>query len=111
MASSDVKATWRTLYREKSYALINLCGLSLAIACCLILGLYLRSELTYDKHNTRYKQIYRAEQEIVVNGAPTNFALTSIALGPVLKQHYPEVKDYVRFRSVSNQNQFPTRKP
>jgi putative ABC transport system permease protein len=103
MANSDLKATWRTLYREKSYALINLCGLSLAIACCLILGLYLRNELTYDRHNTRHKQIYRAECEITVNGAPTNFAFTSIALGPVLKQNYPEVKDYVRFRPVSDQ--------
>src|SRR5512135_920694 len=86
MANSDLKATFRTLYREKAYALINLCGLSLAIACCLILGLYLRNELTYDRHNTRHKEIYRAESEITVNGSPTNFALTSIALGPILKQ-------------------------
>jgi putative ABC transport system permease protein len=103
MANSDIKATLRTLYREKAYALINLCGLSLAIACCLILGLYLRSELTYDQHNTRYKQIYRVEQEATVNGAPTNFALTSIAMGPILKQYFPEVKDYVRFRTPSDQ--------
>jgi putative ABC transport system permease protein len=104
MASSDLKATWRTLYREKSYALINLCGLSLAVACCLILGLYLKSELTYDQHYARHKQIYRAENEITVNGTPTNFALTSIALGPMLKQNYPEeVKDYVRMRTASNQ--------
>ena len=103
MANSDLKATCRTLYREKAYALINLCGLSLAIACCLILGLYLKSELTYDQHFTRHKQIYRAESEIIVNGTPTDFALTSIALGPVLKQNYPEVKDYVRFRTPSDQ--------
>jgi putative ABC transport system permease protein len=102
MANSDIKAAFRTLYREKAYALINLCGLSLAIACCLILGLYLRSELTYDQHNTRYKQIYRVEQEITVNGAATNFALTSIAMGPVLKQNFPEVKDYVRLRAPSD---------
>jgi putative ABC transport system permease protein len=103
MANNDIKATLRTLYREKAYALINLCGLSLAIACCLILGLYLRSELTYDQHHTRHKQIYRIEQEVVVNGAPTDFALTARALGPVLKQNYPEVKDYVRLRPVSDQ--------
>jgi putative ABC transport system permease protein len=102
MANSDIKATFRTLYREKAYALINLCGLSLAVACCLILSLYLRSELTYDQHNTRHKQIYRVEQEINVNGTPTNFALTSIALGPVLKQNFPDVKDYVRFRAPSD---------
>jgi putative ABC transport system permease protein len=103
MTSSDIKATWRTLYREKSYALINLCGLSLAIACCLMLGLYLRSELTYDQHNTRHKEIYRLEQEITVNGSITNFAHTSIAMGPVLKQTFPEVKDYVRLRAPSDQ--------
>jgi|WetSurMetagenome_2_1015567.scaffolds.fasta_scaffold32653_2 putative ABC transport system permease protein len=103
MPNSDINATFRTLYREKAYALINLCGLSLAIACCLILGLYLKNELTYDRHNTLHKQIYRVEQEITVNGAPTSFALTSIAMGPMLKQNYPEVKDYVRFRTPSDQ--------
>jgi putative ABC transport system permease protein len=103
MANSDIKATLRTLYREKAYALINLCGLSLAIACSLILGLYLRSELTYDQHNTHYKEIYRTEQEITMNGAPTNYATTSIALGPFLKQNYPEVKDYVRFRPATDE--------
>ena len=42
MANSEIKAALRTFYREKSYAIINLAGLSLAIACCLILGLYLK---------------------------------------------------------------------
>ncbi len=103
MANSDIKATLRTLYREKAYALINLCGLSLAIACSLILGLYLKSEMTYDQHYTRYKEICRIEQEITMNGAPTNYATTSVALGPVLKQYYPEVKDYVRFRPPTDE--------
>jgi len=103
MASSDIKATLRTLYREKAYALINLCGLSLAIACCLILGLYLRSELTYDRHHARHKEIYRVVNEFTTNGTPTNFAYTSIALGPLLKQNYPDVKDYVRLRPASDQ--------
>ena len=40
----------RMLRREKLYAAINIAGLSLGIACCLILGLFLRSELTYDQH-------------------------------------------------------------
>ncbi len=102
MASSDFKATWRTLYREKSYALINLCGLSLAIACCLILGLYLKSELTYDRHHARHREIYRVANEFTASGASPTFAVTSVALGPLLKQNYPEIKDYVRFRAVSD---------
>jgi putative ABC transport system permease protein len=55
MTNSEIKAALRTFYREKSYALINLSGLSLAIACCLLLGLYLRSEPAYDQHYMRHK--------------------------------------------------------
>ncbi len=98
MANSEIKAALRTFYREKSYALINLSGLALAIACCLILGLYLRSELTYDRHHTKYRQIFRISNEFTTSGSPNSFAVTSIALGPLLKENYPEVKDYVRLR-------------
>jgi putative ABC transport system permease protein len=97
MANSEIKAALRTLYREKSYAIINLCGLSLAIACFLILGLYLRSELTYDRHNTRHKQIFRIANEFNTSGSSDRIALTSMSLGPMLKENYPEIQAYVRF--------------
>ena len=48
--------TLRHFNREKSYALINILGLSLAIACSLILALYIRSELTYDQHNLNHER-------------------------------------------------------
>src|SRR5512136_1159322 len=97
MVNSELRAALRTFYREKSYALINLSGLSLAIACFLILGLYLRSELTYDLHHVRHKEIYRVVNEVTQSGTPETFAHTSLALGPLLKQNYSEVKEFVRF--------------
>jgi len=97
MANSEIKAALRTFYREKSYAIINLAGLSLAIACCLILGLYLRSELTYDHHHKRYKEIFRVVGEYITSGNTARYAVTPVPLGPMLKENYPEVKDYVRF--------------
>jgi putative ABC transport system permease protein len=100
MANSEIKAALRTFYREKSYAVINLSGLSLAIACCLILGLYLRSELTYDQHHKRYKEIFRVVGEYITSGNTARYAVTSISLGPMLKENYPEVKDYVRFNGL-----------
>ena len=96
ITNSEIKAALRTLCREKSYAIINLAGLSLAIACCLILGLYLRSELTYDRHHLRYKQIFRVVNEFTTSGSSDKLAYTSVALGRLLKENYPEVKDYVR---------------
>jgi len=98
-----LKVTIRNLYREKRYAIINIFGLSLAIACCIILGLYLRSELTYDRHNTKYKQIYRVVNEFNMNGKVDTSAFTSLSLGPLLAEDYPEIKGFVRFYSSNRE--------
>ena len=93
----------RNLKREKLYAAINIAGLGLGIACCLILGLFLKSELTYDQHYPDYKHIYRAVNEFTTNGTTDKFAVTSQALGPMMAADYPDViKAYVRFQSNSN---------
>jgi putative ABC transport system permease protein len=102
MTNSEIKAAVRTFYREKLYALINLSGLALAIACSLVLGLYLKSELTYDRHHLRHREIFRVVNEFDESGSAKTFAETSHALGPLLKQNYPEVKDYVRFVLAAN---------
>ena len=89
----------RMLRREKLYAAINIAGLSLGVACCLILGLFLRSELTYDQHYPKYKNIYRVVNEFTTGGANDKFAVTSRVIGPMLKAEYPaDVLDYVRFQ-------------
>ena len=74
MFTNFLKVTLRTLYREKVYAIINIAGLSIAIACCLILGLWLRSELTYDLHHKKHKQIYRVESDYIFDGSSTRTA-------------------------------------
>jgi putative ABC transport system permease protein len=93
----------RTLYRERLYAAINVAGLSLGIACCLILGLYLRSELTYDRYNVNHDRIYRVVNELDLRGSNDRFAATSRALGPMLAADYPQIKAVVRFQSNANQ--------
>ncbi|NLD39060.1 MAG: FtsX-like permease family protein [Desulfatiglans sp.] len=98
MFLSFIKITLRILYREKVYAIINIAGLSIAIACCLILGMWLRSELTYDQHHKNHRQIYRVESDYVFDGSSTRTAVTSRYLGPMLAEEYPEVRGFVRFR-------------
>jgi putative ABC transport system permease protein len=92
----------RTLQREKLYAAINIAGLSLGIACCLILGLFLRSELTYDRHNLKHDRIYRIVNDYQTGGSGGKFALSSRMLGPMLAADYPQIKAYVRFQSNAN---------
>jgi putative ABC transport system permease protein len=96
--NAQLKIALRTLYREKRYALINIAGLALAIACCLVLGLYLRSELSYDRYNVNHEKIYRVVNQFNIGGNEDRFAVTSPVLGAMLKDAYPEVEDYTRLR-------------
>ncbi|GAB1264146.1 ABC transporter permease [Aurantivibrio infirmus] len=92
--------TLRNLYREKIYAGINIFGLSLALACSLILVLYIRSELSYDKHHLNHERIVRITGQFTSSGTTNYFAITSTALGPLLIREYPQVGDFVRFQPV-----------
>jgi putative ABC transport system permease protein len=100
MFGNALKVTLRALYRDKLYALINLAGLALAVACCTILALYLRSELTYDRHHVNHARIYRVANEFNIAGKVDRFPATSQMLGPMLKEQFAEVQDYVRFQGA-----------
>jgi len=91
----------RNLQRDRLYAALNIAGLALAVACCLIVALYLRSELGYDRHNVKYERIFRVAARS--QSAQTRYleAQTAYALGPMLAAHYPQVQAYVRFTVVN----------
>jgi len=96
----------RQLAREKLYALLNVSGLALGLACCLMLGLYLWSELTYDRHHVNHEHIYRAATHMKTgDGRSSDLAITSSPFGPMIAAEYPEYfKSFVRFRAVSRSN-------
>jgi putative ABC transport system permease protein len=87
----------RSLLRNKLNTLINIAGLSLAIASCLVLGMYLRSELTYDRHYANHDRIYRIEQEFKADGRSQRVAMVSGLLAPMLAEELADVQAYVRF--------------
>lgn len=101
MIGYNLKMVYRNLRREMSYSAINISGLSFGIACCLILALYLKSELTYDQHFTRHEQIYRVANQLNSGENSNLFAQTSYALGPLLSAETPQIESYVRF-SLNN---------
>lgn len=91
--------TLRSFRREKVYVLINILGLSLALACSFILGAYIRSELSYDRHHLNHERIARVVIELNTNGQAVFGARASPALGPLIVRNYPQVGEYVRFNS------------
>ena len=101
-----LKVALRQLAREKLYALLNVSGLALGLACCLVLGLYLWSELTYDRHHVNHERIFRIATNMKFgDGRSSDVAVTSSPFGPMLAAEYPEYfKSFVRFRAVSRPN-------
>lgn len=87
----------RKLAKEKIYVFINIFSLALGIASFVVLSLYLRSELSYDQHNSKHESIYR----LVSNFSNGEFAVTSEGLGPLLIQDYPQLGEFTRFRNAS----------
>jgi len=88
--------TSRLIKRDKFHYFLNFLGLSTGIACCIIIMLFLRNELTYDQHHENADRIYRISSNYVTSGKPLLYAVTSPALGPRLKEEYPEIEDSVR---------------
>jgi putative ABC transport system permease protein len=93
--------TLRLLARERLYALLNVSGLALGFACCLMLGTYLWGELTYDRHHLNHERIYRVANSMAHgDGRSSDLAVTSSVLGPMLVEEYPDFfAAQVRFRS------------
>ncbi len=100
LISNYVRIGLRSLIKDRAYSAINIAGLSIGIACCLILGLYLYNELNYDSNHENGDRIYRVVNELNMNGKTDLAAATSRALGPILEEQYPEIEAFVRFDEV-----------
>jgi len=93
-----LQVLWRTLCREKLYTVISIVGLSLGVACFLILALFLRGEWSYDHHNVNRDRIYRVVNEFGnVSGAHGSWATTPHVLAHLLAADNPQIQAYVRF--------------
>ena len=88
--------TSRLIRRDKFHYFLNFLGLSIGIACSIVILMFLRNELTYDQHHKKAERIYRISSNYITSGKPLLYAITSPALGPRLKEEYPEIEDFVR---------------
>jgi putative ABC transport system permease protein len=92
------KVTIRNFRRQKAYSLINIAGLAVGMASCILIMSYVYMELSYDKYHTHAGRIYRLIVNGSISGREVNFASTNNPAGPAFVQEYPEVENAVRFR-------------
>ncbi|HEY5823875.1 MAG TPA: ABC transporter permease, partial [Cyclobacteriaceae bacterium] len=92
------KIALRYLAKNKIYSFINVAGLSLALACVMLMVLYTKDELSFDRFHEDINTIYRIGIEVRnPDGSPMDkIGATSIFQGPVFKANLPEVESFVR---------------
>lgn len=91
---------WRNLKRHKVFSGINILGLAIGMAACLLIFLYVQDEMRYDRYHPQADLIYRVSSRFRTGGPDTRTAGSGIDVGPTLQQTYPEIKEAVRLRSL-----------
>ncbi|NIJ54803.1 ABC transporter permease [Dyadobacter arcticus] len=97
MIKNYFKIAWRNMLRNKAFSAINIVGLSLGVAACLLILQYVAFELSYDNFHKNGAQIYRVQQDRYNEGKlSTQWAAGAYAVGNSFKDAFPEVQDYVK---------------
>ncbi len=101
MFKNYLKVAFRSFLRKKGFTFINVFGLAVGMACCIILFLYVQYESSFDKFHDKVDQIYRIISQDEDDGGVDRFAMTPAPLAPALLQDFPEVEKAVRFAAES----------
>ncbi|MFM8848779.1 MAG: ABC transporter permease [Cytophagales bacterium] len=90
MLKSYLLIAIRSLKRNKLHASINIVGLAIGMACCILITLFVQFELNYDKHNKNADRIYRMAVGLEAN----TWAISAFPIGGLLKDNFPEVENF-----------------
>jgi len=98
MIKNYLKVALRSIFRNKLTAFINIAGLALAMMCCMLIYLYIRDEVSYDKQNASADRIYRVTRNFLSDDGTPNLHLghTAPPFGPLLKNDFGEIEVMAR---------------
>lgn len=91
MIKNYVKIAIRNIVRHKGYSFINIAGLAIGMACCILILLWVQDELSYDRFHENSEDLYRVIQDIKFTDYNTTWTITQGPLGPSLKKDFPEI--------------------
>src|SRR5688572_17840962 len=97
MIKSFFLVAYRNLVKSKLYSFINIAGLSVGIAACILIFLYVQYELSYDKYHVKATRIYRLTEILHLPKEDRSQAVTSAIMAPTLQTKFPEIQKTVRF--------------
>ena len=94
--------TLRNFKRHKGYAFINIAGLAIGIACCILIMLYIQYELSFDKYHDKADRIYLLKRHGNFGGKEHTSSSNNALSAGFIKQDFPEVEDTVRIGFMPN---------
>lgn len=100
MIQNYVKISWRNLLKQSMYSAIKIGGLALGIASCLLIALFIRDEISYDKHVPDNERIYRVVGVLKKDGGVSKGVHFPAPFGPSMKEDYPEIEIAARYNPV-----------
>jgi len=92
-----LKTTWRNIKRYKGYSSINIIGLAVGLACCILILLWVQDELSYDRFHVHADNLYRTVTIYQKTEPATHYWPVCAPLAPALKEDYPEIIKATRF--------------
>lgn len=99
MLKNYIITAFRNLWRNKFFSFINIFGLSIGIACCMLIVLYTKDELSFDRFHKNKENIYIVTADLSAPGRPVNkLASTGMVQGPAFKAQVPEIEEFVRMQ-------------
>ena len=97
MFKNYMKIALRNIKRHKGYSFINIFGLAVGIACCVLIFLWVQDEFSYDTFHDNGDNLYMVGTHQRLGSSTTTSSGTPPALGPAFKEEYPEIVNSVRF--------------
>jgi len=102
MLKNYIKVAFRSMKKQNIYSIINMGGLSIGMACCILILLWVQDELSYDKFHDNGDRIYRIVCIDNWAGKIDKFAVTPPAMAPALVQDFSEVAGTTRYYEIDN---------
>jgi putative ABC transport system permease protein len=101
MVLNYFKIAWRNMMRNKAFSFINIFGLAVGLACCMLISIYLLFEWSYDSYQKDIKDMYQVETVFSMSGKQFTLAATPAPLAAALKRDFPEVGESTRLLQLA----------
>ncbi|MCK5147012.1 ABC transporter permease [bacterium] len=103
MIKNYLKVTLRNIKKAKGYSFINIFGLAVGMACCILILAFIVDEMSFDHFHEKADNIYRVATKGQIAGRTIEVATVPIPMGPAMIRDFPEVINAVRFRSSGSE--------